>query len=191
MSNPAARHAEAAGQDTLIRLTFVPRGGVARTVQLVPFHEVAAEPPTAMHDVVVAHETDRSVGIGLVVSVQVVPFQDSITGSPSFVTATALHDVADAHDSEMTSEVALETSVHVVPFHATARLPSASFPAARQKVVDGHDTAYSDANVPPGVDWSVQLVPFHDSVTGLSFAPPTAMQKVVVVHDTASAKPKK
>ena len=115
-------------------------------VQLVPFHcsatgVVKTEPallgydPTAVHALSDEHDTAvsptlRPAGqLGMVCTVQLVPFHRSanVERAPELVLSpTAVHAVADGHEipssslSSQVDESAVDWIVHVVPFHRSA-----------------------------------------------------------------------
>src|SRR5664279_155130 len=139
----------------------------------------------------------KDVGLGVVWTVQLVPFQRSAsvtTVKPVLDNPTAVQAVLDVHDTppRLLPVVPVGLGVvwidQLVPFQRAANVTLVpellwSCPTAVQLVLDVHDTPLRLLEVAPvglGVVWTDQLVPFHRSanatpVPELLVSSPTAV----------------
>lgn len=127
---PTAMQLIAAGHETAVSdHVNIARGGMRSAFHLLPFHNIAELPPTAMQFVAAVQETvwDRSGDAGM--TVHAVPFHDSTSGwKPLEPTATQLMELlqdtlvrpADVPVGGMAS------MVQVRPFHFSAKVPPAA-----------------------------------------------------------------
>ena len=149
--------------------------------------------PTAVHAVVEVHDTPARVavsnrlGLGVVWTDQVVPFQPSANVPPlvawgSAAGPTAIQAVVDAHDTATRDvsdpALAVDWIDQLIPFHRSANAsvlrplgdgPVVKEPTAVHAVAEMHDTPSrpTPSSWPEpegvGVAWIDQLVPFHRS----------------------------
>jgi hypothetical protein len=90
--------------------------------------------------------------LGLGTIVQLLPFQDSISGCPMLSPPVAMHIVALVHETPMRSPaLGIGTIDQVVPFQVSIRVPSLEFPTAVQLVVLRHETPLRlpEGSLPP------------------------------------------
>jgi hypothetical protein len=163
------------------------------------------------------HDTPSSsllvapVGLGVVWSDQLVPFQRSanVRCVPALLMKypTAVHAAVDVHDTALSRLLVAPVGLGVgwiaqlAPFQCSANVTrwpalSTKSPMAMQAVLDAHDTPWKVLCVAPagwGMVWSAQAVPFQRSAKLTAGPPrvvkkyPTAVHAEVEVHDTPAS----
>jgi hypothetical protein len=195
--------------DALQSRLDVPGGYERRSASVMLTPARLVKNPTAIHDLVDAHETPSSslvvapTGVGARRIVQLVPFQRAANMALP-LDPTAVHAVVDAHDTATNpppTGLGVRWIAQLVPFHRSARVivPTRSVrnPTAVQNVLVVHDTPASPlllAAVALGVRWIDQLMPCDRcaSVTSTSVRlvkNPTAVHDISEAHDTPANWP--